>query len=63
MSDNPSFLAEKGYLRPGVTVEVARDILWFYTSPEVFDLPVNQRRWTPDRFGKHVAEGIRAALA
>jgi hypothetical protein len=58
MSDNASFLAERSYLRAGVTVEEARDILWLYTSPEVFDLLVNQRGWTPDRFGKHVAEGI-----
>lgn len=55
-------LAEHGHLRPDLSVDDARDILWTYNSAELFDLLVNQRGWSPDRYGRWVAEALIAAL-
>ena len=57
-----SHLHEEGHLRPGVSLEEARDILWTYNSVELFDLLVVQRRWDPERYGVWIAEAMIAAL-
>jgi AcrR family transcriptional regulator len=62
MAGHARRLAEDGQLRPGVTVEEARDVLWLYSAPEVFDLLVVQRGWAPDRFGAWVGEAYVHAL-
>ena len=43
-------LAERGWLRPGVTVERARDEIWALNSVQVRDLLVEQRDWTPEAY-------------
>jgi AcrR family transcriptional regulator len=55
-------LAERGELRPGVTVEEARDVLWLYNAPEVYELLVIRRQWSPGRFGDWVGAAYVAAL-
>ena len=55
-------LADAGLLRPGITGDDARDLLWTFNSPETYDLLVNQRRWSPDRYGTWIADGLTAAL-
>jgi AcrR family transcriptional regulator len=55
-------LADAGHLRPGVSGDDARDLLWVCNSPETYDLLVNQRRWTPDRYGAWIADSLTAAL-
>jgi AcrR family transcriptional regulator len=50
------------HLRRGVTAEEARDVLWTYTSPELWDLLVNERGWPPARFSKWQAAALIAAL-
>jgi AcrR family transcriptional regulator len=55
-------LSQGGHLRPGVTLEDARDVLWTYNSVELFDLLVLQRGWAPDRYGRWIAEAMIAAL-
>jgi AcrR family transcriptional regulator len=62
MSDNARFLAEAGHLRPGVAIEEARDVLWFCTSPEVYDLLVARRGWSPARLGQFVTATITGSL-
>jgi AcrR family transcriptional regulator len=52
----------EGHLRDGVPVEEARDLLWTCNSPEVYELLVLQRGWTPERYGRWVAETLIAAL-
>ena len=37
-------------LRDGVDVQMAQDILWALTSPELADRLVNRRQWGWDRF-------------
>jgi AcrR family transcriptional regulator len=55
-------LAQTKELRPGVTRTVARDLLWTYSSPETYDLLVNQRGWSARRYGRWVAQSLVAAL-
>ncbi len=55
-------LERGGHLRPGVSVEEARDVLWTYNSAELYDLLVLQRGWSPERYGRWVADALSAAL-
>ncbi len=55
-------LNEGGHLRPGVTVDEARDVLWTCNSAEVYDLLVLRRGWSPERYGRWVADTLAAAL-
>ena len=55
-------LHDGGYLRPGVSLEEARDVLWTYNSAEVYELLVMERGWTAERYGRWVAEALIAAL-
>jgi AcrR family transcriptional regulator len=55
-------LDAEGPLRPGVSVEEARDLLWTCNSPESYDLLVLQRGWTPRRYGRWLADTLTAAL-
>lgn len=55
-------LHAEGHLRPGVSGEEARDLLWACNSPETYDLLVLQRGWTPRRYGRWLADTLAAAL-
>jgi AcrR family transcriptional regulator len=56
------FLREHGYLRPGVTLGQATDILWTCTSDELYDLLVVQRGWSLPRFARFLGDYMIAAL-
>jgi AcrR family transcriptional regulator len=43
-------LAERGALRPGLSVDEARDGLWTLTSLAVYDMLVGTRRWPVERY-------------
>ncbi len=62
MRQNAKLLADRGFLRPGVTIERAADIMWTHTAPEFYELLVVRRGWTPDKFGEFVASTLSAAL-
>lgn len=55
-------LHDAGHLRPGVSIDDARDVLWTHNSAEIYDLLVVQRGWTPERYGRWVADALAAAL-
>ena len=55
-------LSEGGHLRPGVSIEEARDVLWTYISAEIYELLVMKRGWTPERYSRWVADALAAAL-
>lgn len=55
-------LDKEGHLRPGVSVEEARDVLWTYNSAEVYELLVMRREWTPQRYGRWIGDALAAAL-
>lgn len=55
-------LESGGHLRRGVSADDARDILWVHNSVELWNLLVNERGWTADRYGRWVGEQLIAAL-
>jgi AcrR family transcriptional regulator len=55
-------LADEGHLRPDVTVHEARDLFWTCTSPELYELLVIKRGWTPQRYGQWVGDTFIATL-
>jgi AcrR family transcriptional regulator len=55
-------LHDEGYLRADVSAEEARDVLWTYSSVELYDLLVLQRGWKNDRYGRWIADALIAAL-
>ncbi|HEV8163816.1 MAG TPA: TetR/AcrR family transcriptional regulator, partial [Actinomycetota bacterium] len=56
------FLKRRGYLREGVSLAQATDILWTCTSDELYDLLVTQRGWAPPRYARWLADYMIAAL-
>ena len=62
MRHHADFLAEHGYLRDDVTVAEATDILWTCSSVEIYELLVLQRRWSPDRFARFIADFMITSL-
>lgn len=62
MAGHAAQLAADGHLRAGLSVDEARDVLWLYSAPELYDLMVRRRGWTPARFGAWVGEAYVAAL-
>ena len=49
-------------LRPGITLAHAADVLWTYSSPELYELLVIRRGWSPKTYGLFVAEAMIKAL-
>lgn len=62
MAVNARRLRSAGHLRRGVTLAYATDILWTYSAPELYELLVLRRGWSPDRFGRFAAEAMIDAL-
>ena len=62
MADNARRLHATGHLRRGISVDDATDVLWTYSAPELYELLVLRRGWTPQRFGRFAADAMIAAL-
>jgi AcrR family transcriptional regulator len=62
MTHNARTLADGGHLRDGITAEHAGEIMWTYSSPELYELLVVTRRWPPRKYGEFIAEAMIAAL-
>ena len=62
MTLNARGLLDAGHLRSGITLEQAADIMWTYSSPELYDLLVLRRGWPADHFGRFVAQALISAL-
>jgi AcrR family transcriptional regulator len=62
MTANARKLARRGFLREGVSVARAGDIMWAWTAAEIYDLFVLRRGWSPAELGAYVAEMLAAAL-
>lgn len=56
------FLAGHGYLRDGVSVAQAADVMWTSNSAELYELFVLQRRWSIPQFGRFLADFMIASL-
>jgi len=62
MTVNARALADAGHLQPGITVAQAADILWTYSSPELYELLVLRRGWPAEHYGRFIAQAMIAAL-
>jgi AcrR family transcriptional regulator len=62
MSDNARHFSDRGHLRSDRTRPQARDVLWAYTSPELYERLVLRQGWPLKTYGQFVSEGIVAAL-
>jgi AcrR family transcriptional regulator len=62
MTVNARRLRDGRHLRPGTSLNRAADVLWTYSSPELYELLVLRRGWTTDRYGRFVADAMIAAL-
>lgn len=49
-------------LRPGLDVDSATDILWTLNHPNVWQLLVDERGWTPEQWERWFADAARAQL-
>lgn len=55
-------LAEGGHLRRGLSKAAAQDILWAYTSPELYELLVLTRGWSGPRYRTWILRSLVDAL-
>lgn len=62
MRHNARRLQRRGWLRPGITLTQATDVLWTYSSAELYDLLVLKSGWPIDRYGEFIGEALIAAL-
>jgi AcrR family transcriptional regulator len=62
MTLNARRLAAAGHLRPDLSAGEAADILWTYSSPELYELLVTRRGWPAEHYGHFVGQALIAAL-
>lgn len=55
-------LDEKQALKPGLDVERATDILWTLVHPNLWQLLVGERRWTPEQYERWCGDTACAQL-
>jgi AcrR family transcriptional regulator len=51
-----------GHLTPGVSARAAAEIMWTYSSPDLYDLLVLRRGWPVERYGRFIADSMISAL-
>ena len=51
-----------GVLRPGLDVDEATDVLWALVHPDIWQLLVNQRGWSVERYERWCVDAVRAQL-
>jgi AcrR family transcriptional regulator len=62
MTHNARTLLNGGHLRAGITLDAATDVLWTYSSPQLYELLVIRRGWSVERYGRFIADSMIAAL-
>jgi AcrR family transcriptional regulator len=62
MANLAASLAVGDHLRADVTVDAARDVLWTYSSPDLYELLVLDRGWTHDRYATFLSDATISAL-
>ena len=62
MRQNATTLADRGHLKTGMTVEAATDLMWTYSSPELYELLVVRCGWDAARYGRFIGDSLAAAL-
>src|SRR4029078_1118344 len=62
MTHTPRTLLDGKHLRSGITLDAATDVLWTYSSPELYELLVIRRAWSVERYGRFITDAMIAAL-
>jgi AcrR family transcriptional regulator len=62
MTQVAGVLADKTQLHAGRSTKQAADIMWTYSSPELYRLLVINRGWSPDTYGQFIGESLVHAL-
>ncbi|HYP46448.1 MAG TPA: helix-turn-helix domain-containing protein [Propionibacteriaceae bacterium] len=62
LRDFANLLAERGALKPDLTVERARDLIWTLCAQANYDALVTARGWSPGDYREWLAEALAAAL-
>ena len=62
MTSNARNLARGGHLRADVTVARAGEIMWTYSSPELYELLVLNRGWRLEQYSTFVSDAMIGAL-
>lgn len=62
MTLNARRLRDAGHLRNGITLSEAADVLWTYSSPELYELLALRRRWSAKRYGSFISDAMIASL-
>lgn len=62
MTLNAERLARHPGIRPDLTIHQIRDVLWTYTSPDLYDLVINHRGWTLEQYRDFLLRGLTGQL-
>lgn len=62
MTINARHLFDAGHLGAGITLGEAIDVLWTFSSAELYELLVLRQGWAIKRYGRFVAKAMTAAL-
>lgn len=62
MRHNAVQLHVRGWLKPEVDLNTATDVLWTYTSQELYELLVVKSGWSVGDYGDFIADSLIAAL-
>ncbi len=62
MRHHARFLEERGYLREGVSIAEATDVLWICSSLEIYELLVMRRSWSLPRFARYLGDFMIRAI-
>lgn len=62
MAHQARLLHERGFLRPDVTPDEARDVMWAYTDPAMYEMLVLRQSWPVERFRTFLADALTVAL-
>ncbi len=55
-------IAKRGTVRGGLTLPRVRDVLWMFTSRDVYRMLVVERRWSSDAYERWVADALVRTL-
>ena len=62
MTHNARSLVDGGHTRPGIRLSEAGDVLWTYSSPELYDLLVRRRNWSLAKYSTFISDAITRVL-
>ena len=62
MAHNADRLLATGQMRPDLNRDDVRDVLYAYTSPELYEMLVLDAKWSPQTYADFIHRGLRGQL-